>query len=580
MSKKTRTLNRRDFLKLSPVVLGGAILACSKAEQLTGGTAGLSPYPTPTLPPGTFADAVFVNGKVVTMDAADTIVQAVTVKDGLILKTGSDKDLRTLAGPKTQVVNLRGRTLTPGLIDAHTHPQLMGAYGRWTPFLVPEVKSIQDMKRKLGEVARKTAKGNWIQGICQFQALTDGRMPNRQDLDPVSPEHPVWIIHQGGHFGVANSMALKMADISATTPNPMGGVIERDPKGNLTGVLYNLQAMDLILKHIPRMTAEMVRENILSPQRLLAACGVTSFQDNYVRPPDTIRRYLEIGRQGKMLLRGAVYYALERPPDLEGALKIEHYADPFMRFAGFKFIIDGTLPVAYCHEPHKGLKWNMPTWDPKTFKRTVRTLHDTGLQICVHTLGDAALDLALDAYEEAMTANPRPHPRHRIEHCVLSTPKAIKRMKDLGIVIGFTPTLIRQGGDSCRYLFDDKRFERVMVAREWLNAGIPLAIGADAPCMPWYTAQMTLWATMARLPYSNKVIGPEQRMTIQEALRAHTIGAAYAAHEEKIKGSLEPGKFADVTVWTEDPYKLPLERLYNTTVDLTMVGGKVIYQRT
>lgn len=580
MSKKIRTLNRRDFLKLSPVVLGGAILACSKAGQVTGGTPAFSPNPVPALPSGSFADTAFFNGKVVTMDAADTIVQAVTVKDGFILKTGSDQDLRTIVGPKTQVVNLRGRTLTPGLIDAHTHPQLMGAYSRWTPFSVPEVRSIQDMKRKLTEVTRKTPKGNWIQGICQFQALPDGRMPNQQDLDPVSPEHPVWIIHQGGHFGVANSMALKMADISASTANPVGGVIERDPKGNLTGVLYNLQAMDLILKHIPRMTSEMVRENILSPQRLLAACGVTSFQDNYVRPPDTIRRYMDIGRQGKMLLRGSVYYALERPHDLEGALKLEPYADPFMRFAGFKFIMDGTLPVAYCHEPHKGLKWNMPTWDPKVFKKTIRTLHDTGLQTCVHTLGDAALDLALDGYEEAMRANPRSDPRHRIEHCVLSTPKATKRIKDLGVVIGFTPTYTRQIGDSCRYLFDDKRFERVMVTREWLEAGIPLGIGADAPCMPWYTPQMTLWATMARLPYSGKIIGPGHRMTIQEALRAHTLGAAYAAHEEKIKGSLEPGKFADVTVWTEDPYKLPLERLYNTTVDLTMVGGKVIYQRT
>ncbi len=579
MSKKMGTFNRRDFLKLSPAVLGGAILACSKSEQLAGGTAALSPGPMPTVAPGTFGDTIFVNGKVVTMDGADTIAQAVAVKDGLILKTGSDKALRELAGPKTQMIDLRERTLTPGLIDAHTHPQLMGAYSRRTSFSPPEVKSIQDLKRKLAEVTRKAAKGNWIWGISQFQALTDGRMPSRQDLDAVSPEHPVWIIHQGGHFGVANSLALKMAGISESTANPMGGVIERDTKGNLTGVLYNLQAMDLISKQIPRMTAEMVRENILSPQRLLAACGVSSFQDNYARPPDTIRRYLEIGRQEKMLLRGAIYYALERPQDLDGALTIEHYADPYMRFAGFKFILDGTLPIAYCHEPHKGLKWNMPTWDPKTFKRAVRTLHDTGLQISVHTLGDAALDLALDAYEEAMRANPRPHPRHRIEHCVLSTPKAIRRMKDLGIVIGFTPTLIRQGGDSCRYLFEDKRFERVMVARDWLKAGIPVAIGADAPCMPWYTAQMTLWATMARLPYSNKIIGPEQRLTIQEALRAHTIGAAYAAHEEKIKGSLEPGKFADVTVWTEDPYTLPLQRLYNATVDLTMVGGKIIYQK-
>jgi predicted amidohydrolase YtcJ len=574
------TLNRRDFLKLFPTVLSSAMLACSKVEQRAGGPPTLSPTAPPTLEPGTFAETIFVNGKVVTMDAADTIVQAIAIKDGLILKTGSDESLRSLTGPKTKVIDLRGRTLTPGLIDAHIHPQQMGLYSRMVPFLQPEVKSIQDMKRKLADVVAKTAKGNWIRGLCLFQALTDGRMPNRQDLDAVSPAHPVWIMHQGGHFGVANSMALKIANISANTPNPTGGVIERDPKGNPTGILFNIQATDLIIKHIPLATAEIVKENILSPQSLLAANGVTSFQDNYVRPVDTIRTYLEIGRQGKMLLRGAIYYALERPNDLDGALRIERYADKFIRFAGFKFIMDGQLPIAYTHEPHKGVTWNMPTWDPTTFKKTVRALHDTGLQICVHCLGDAALDLALDAYEEAMKANPRPDPRHRIEHCILSTPKATQRIKDIGVVIGVTPTFIRQGGDSYRYLFGDKRLERAVVTREWLEAGVHFALGADAPAMPWHTPQMTIWAAMTRLPYSNKVIGPEQRLTFREALRAHTMGAAYAAHEEKIKGSLEPGKFADVTVWTEDPYNLPVDRLYNTTIDLTMVGGKVAYQKT
>jgi predicted amidohydrolase YtcJ len=573
------SLSRRDFLRLIPTVLGSTMLAGNKPEVLAARGKTLSPSAPSSPVPGSFAETLFVNGRVITMDAADTVVQAVAIRDGLILKTGADQTLRALTGPQTQVIDLRGRTLTPGLVDAHTHPQLMGVYGRLISFSPPEVKSIQDLKHKLADVVHKTAWGNWIWGISQFQALSDGRIPNRQDLDAVSREHPVWIMHQGGHFGVANSLALKMANVNANTPNPTGGVIERDPKGAPTGVIYNIQAMDLILKQIPRTTAEMVRENILSPQHLLAACGVTSFQDNYVRPVDTVRTYLEIGRQGKMPLRGAVYYALERPEDLDGVLRIEHHADRSTRFAGFKFILDGTLPIAYCHEPHKGLRWNMPTWDPMIFKQTVRTLHDTGLQICVHTLGDAALDLALDAYEAAMRANPRSDPRHRIEHCVLSTPTATRRIKDLGVVIGFTPTLIRQGGDSCRYLFDDRRLERVMVAREWLEAGVPVGIGSDAPCMPWYTPQMTLWVAMTRLPYSGTVIGPGQRMTIHEALRAHTLGAAYAAHEEKIKGSLEPGKLADICVWTEDPYSLPWQRLHNTTIDLTMVGGRIVYQK-
>jgi predicted amidohydrolase YtcJ len=273
------TLNRRDFLKLFPIVLGGAVLSPLASSSS-------SPF---TLKPQTFADTMFVNGKVVTMDAAYTIVQAVAIKDGLILHAGSDQAIRTLTGPNTRLIDLRGRTLTPGLIDAHIHPQQMGYYGRMVPFLLPEVKSIQDMKRKLADAV---AKGSWIRGLCVFEALTDKRIPNRQDLDGVSPANPVWIMHRAGHIGVANSMALKIANVSENTPNPTGGIIERDSKGNLTGILFNLQATDLILKHIPHLTAEIVRENILSPQSLLAANGVTSFQDNYVRPPETINLYL------------------------------------------------------------------------------------------------------------------------------------------------------------------------------------------------------------------------------------------------------------------------------------------------
>lgn len=164
MIGKASTLNRRDFLRLPPSVLGSAILTCGKSERLAAAGAALSRLVPLTLAPGTFAQTIFVGGKVVTMDAADTIAQAVAIKDGLILKTGLDKDVRVLAEPTTQVIDLGGRTLTPGLIDAHTHPQLMGAYSRWISFLPPEVKSIQDMKRKLADAVQKTVKGNWILG--------------------------------------------------------------------------------------------------------------------------------------------------------------------------------------------------------------------------------------------------------------------------------------------------------------------------------------------------------------------------------------------------------------------------------
>ncbi len=305
----------------------------------------------------------------------------------------------------------------------------------------------------LAEIVAQTPPGEWVQGY--FLVVNEGRLPNRQDLDPVSPEHPVWIIQQGGHYGSANSLALQIAGVTAATPNPVGGVIERDASGEPTGVFYNHRAMDLLRRVIPRYTQEMVRDNIVSSQPIFAACGVTSFQDNNVRGTDTVATYLEAGERGEMSLRGAVYYTLEWPQDLDRALnEIEHSGgDESMRFAGFKFLLDGQAKMAYCHEPHNGERWDTPTWDPQNFKDAVRSLHDTGLQICVHCAGDAAVDLTLDAFEEAMNANPRPDPRHRIEHCILTTPEATQRMADLGVVVSTQPQFLRLGGDAYAHLY-------------------------------------------------------------------------------------------------------------------------------
>jgi predicted amidohydrolase YtcJ len=415
-----------------------------------------------------------------------------------------------------------------------------------------------------------------------------GGLPNRHDLDPVSPHHPVWIIQQGGHYGSANSLALQMAGITADTPDPVGGVIERESsgpstgsgRGEPTGVFYNHRAMDVLRRHVPQPTMEMVRDNIAATQPIFAAGGVTTFHDNNVRGVDTVGSYFDADRAGQMLIRGQVHYTLEWPGDLERALKeIEYYqGDGFMRFAGFKFLLDGQAKMAYCHQPHNGVRWDTPTWDPKIFKETVRALHDTGLQICVHCVGDAALDLTLDAYEAAMNANPRSDSRHRIEHCILSTPQATQRIKDLGVVVSTQPQFIRLGGDHYADLFGEERAKRVIVTREWLEAGVPVALGSDAPTTPWLTPQVTLFGAVARVTFSNQRFEPEQSMTIQEALRAHTMGSAYAGFEEDVKGSIEPGKLADLAVWSEDPYTAPLKRLWQIPIVMTLVGGEIVYQ--
>ena len=589
-------ITRRQFLAGAGTALAGAALACGREQGAattvpvstpapTAATPAITPTLIPTLPPivptalpEQAADLVLLSGKIITVNPADTVAQAVAIKDGLIQAVATDEDVTALVGEATQVVDLGGRAVTPGLIDAHNHLQIMGLmYGYYVPFLPPEVRSIAELQDKLAEAVAQTPEGEWVKGY--FMVVAEGRLPDRHDLDLVSPHHPVWIMQQGGHYGSANSLALQVAGISADTPDPTGGIIERDAGGEPTGVFYNHRAMDLLRRHVPLYTMDMVRENILSTQPMFAACGVTSFQDNNVRGVDTVRTYLEAGRQEEMVLRGAVYYTLEWPRDLDRALyEIEHYDDPFMRFAGFKFLLDGQAKMAYCHAPHNGVSWDTSTWDPQNYKDAVRALHDTGLQICVHCVGDAAVDLTLDAFEEAMDANPRPDPRHRIEHCILCTPEATQRMKDLGVVVSTQPQFLRMGGDGFNQLFGEERARRAIVTREWLDAGVPVALGSDAPTTPWYTPQVTLFGALTRVTASNRRHEPDQALTIQEALRAHTMGSAYAAHEEDSKGSIEVGKLADLVVWSEDPYTASVQRLWQIAIGMTLVGGQVVYQ--
>jgi predicted amidohydrolase YtcJ len=537
-----------------------------------------SPAGAPTLA-GPAADMILANGKVITVDGTDRIAQAVAVKDGLIQAVGTNDEIRALAGEKTKQIDLQGRALTPGLIDPHNHVQVMGMMGTYyASLLPPDVRSLDDLRSKLKELAAQTPTGEWVVGY--YLAVTEGRLPNRADLDLVTPDHPVWLVQMGGHYGSANSLALQAAKITSATKDPEGGVIERDAHGEPTGVFYNHRAMDLLRKAVPQQTHAQAVQNIIDTQRAFAACGVTSFQDNNVRGVDNTQAYFEVDRQGQMLIRGAIHYTLEWPNDLDRALnEVERYQDTgFMRLAGFKFLLDGQAKMAYCHEPHNGVRWDLPTWEPQSFKDAVRELHKTGLQICTHCIGDAATDLTLDAYESAMNASPRPDPRHRIEHCLLSTPQATRRMRDLGVVVSTQPSFIRLGGDYYASVFGEERMARIIVTREWLDEGVHLALGSDAPTTLWYTPQVTLFATTTRLTATNRTFHAEQCLTIQEALRAHTMGSAYAAQEETVKGSIEVGKLADMVIWSADLYTATAKELWQLPVAMTLVGGKVVYQ--
>jgi len=581
-------LTRRDFLKLSGVALGGASLACgggSKLLELTAVPTPVSPtQPIPTLAAGEVADTILVNGNIVTMDAKRTAVKALAVKNGIILFVGDDQAVRSMAGDSTQVIDLGGRTVTPGLIDAHCHLSACGLLGTaYVDISWPAVNTVEQMQAKVAEKVASTPPGEWVVGSGWLTFGGSGEYPTKHDLDPVSPNHPVMLINQGGHMAVVNSLALEMAGVNANTRDPGTGRFMREDNGEPSGLVVNHPAMDVFRRLWPPdlLDLKAMETSILNPQAKFASMGVTSFQDVYARDMDRMQAYFNIARRGEMTIRGQVMNVLEYAQELPGrieAIEAMRYEDDYMHFAGAKFQVDGALEASYTHEPHNGLAWNVTIWKPDDLNEAVRAFHDAGYQVALHTGGDAAVDMALDAIENAMNKNPRPDPRHRIEHSVLNTEAALQRTKDLGVVISTQPTLIWAFADACERIWGEERAQRLIPTRTWLDMGVPLCLSSDAPSMPWWDPQHTLCASMVRVSASRKPISPEQAMTIEEAMYAHTMAGAYADFAENKKGSLEPGKFADLIVWHDNPYAAAPQDLVDLTIDLTMVGGKIVYQ--
>lgn len=586
-------LTRRGFLVFSGAALGSATLACRGGPRLLELTAVPNPgrvtprpppafNPSPVVDASAVADTILVNGNVVTMDVKRAAAQAVAIKDGLILLVGDDQAVRNTAGDSSQVIDLSGRTVTPGLIDAHCHLSACGLLGTaYVDISWPGVKTIREMQARVAEWIAKTPPGEWVVGSGWLSF--EGRYPNKHDIDPVSPHHPVMLINQGGHMAVVNSYALELAGVNAATRDPRHGLFVREANDEPNGTVVNHPAMDVFRRLWPpaMLDLQVMENSILSPQAKFAAMGVTSFQDVYARDMDRMQAYFNLARRGEMSIRGQVMNVLEYSQELNGrieAIEAMRYEDDFMHFAGAKFQLDGAGEAAFTNEPHDGLAWNLSIWDPEDIKEAVSAFHDAGYQVACHAIGDAAVDLALDAIEAAMNANPRHDPRHRIEHAVLNSDAALQRTKDLGVVISTQPQAIRVFADALEKLWGTERMQRMMPTRSWLDLGVPLALSSDAPSMPWWDPQTTLFGSIVRASASKKPVSPEQALTIEEAMYAHTMGGAYADFAEDKKGSLEPGKFADLIVWHDNPYSVEPRDLINLSVDLTMVGGEVLHQ--
>lgn len=572
-------LSRRDFLKYTTIGVGTlALSGCFRQNQpvtITPSTANPILYQNaPPTPPGGVPDLILHNAKILTIDAADSIAQAVAVKSGRIQAVGSDEIIIPQADGSTQMLDLGGRVLTPGLIDPHFHLSVIALMNSWEAFPL-EIDTIEALVQRLSEIVAGYAANEWIQGY--FESSFGGVLPDRYQLDEVSPQNPVFISHRGGHLGVANSLALQLAEIGQDYESPVGGVIELDDDGVPTGRFYNHRAMNVLRAAIPARSDENMLNDIRD-QSIPASVGITTFHDVYVHDVNTISAYYSVGSAGEMTVRGSLYPTLENPGEITYALNLPRYRDDFFRLGGFKLQIDGQIPTAYTYQRHVGETWDMPAWDPDLFKETIRQLHEAEHQVCVHCFGDAAIDLTLDAFEEAMDAYPRSDPRHRIEHYLIPTEEAIQRTRDLGVIASVSSSFIPQAGEAYITTFGEERCERLLPARALLDAGAVVALNSDYPTTYWAAPMMAMSGAMQRLSNMGNPISPEQGITFSEALRAHTLAPAYAGFDEADKGSIEVGKLADFAVWTNDPSAMSAAELAEATIDMTMVGGEVVYQ--
>lgn len=522
------------------------------------------------------AQLVMYNGNIITVNSDDDIVEAVAVKDSIFIYVGTNTGVEEYIGAETEVIDLDGLTVTPGIIDAHTHMIYFGqAENQYVNLRPPEVTSIDEILAKIEERVNEVGPGVWVIGDGFFR-LEDGRLPTKWDLDQVSPNNPVILNSMGGHFGTANSVALDTAGITDTTANPPGGFIEHDSvTGEVNGILWNHPGMDMVRKYIPAFDTSELIYDVKYAQDVYLADGLTSIQDVNTRGRSRIFAYSKTALDGDLKIRTYMHFTIEKPHDAITAIEhIPLFKFPMIAHGGCKFLLDGQPPTSYTYNPHPGPSWNMSTWNADTLKKYVKMLHREGRQISFHVMGDAAIDMALDAIDEAQQDTLITDIRHRLEHVMIPTAQSLKRMKDLGVLVCMQPGAIYTGGDYYNYYWEDD-INRLMPLRAMIDSGLHVSLGSDFPTVIELDPRVALWGALVRKTSSGLVISPGQRITMREALRAHTYEAAYASFDEDVKGSIETGKYADMTVWTKDLYNITPAEILDAKIVMTIVGGTV-----
>jgi predicted amidohydrolase YtcJ len=532
--------------------------------------------------PDLFADLVLLNGKVVTVDADETIAEAVAVKGSLIVAVGSDEEVSQTIGDETQVVDLEGRTILPGLIDSHMHPGSYGVFWVRGVRCGPDIESMEELLGRIGEKADATPEGRWILGY----ALDDvrlGRYPSRAELDGVTPENPLYIQRRDGHIGVANSLALGAAGIDKDTPDPPHGKIDRDEAGEPTGVLRE-SAKDLVAGMFPPYTEDEYVEGLRHVFDEFVSLGLTTIHASMTGSTE-FRAMQRLRRRGESKLRVCVHASGREEGMLEALIAAgiqTPFGDDWLKLTELEWVFDTSTSgrTAAYYGPYVGEpdNYGILLYDQDDITDRVKRAHEAGIRIGLDGIGDRGIDRALNAIEAALKEKPREDHRHRIEHCCYVTPPIQRRLKALGVIDASANGFLHDLGDAYKANRGEEEMRWMWPHRTLIDQGIPAPAHSDCPVCspnPW----LGIYGLVTRKTSGGDVLFAGEGITPLEAIRAYTIDGAYAAWEEDIKGSVEPGKLADLVVLDLDPLAIPPDDLRNVETVMTVIDGKIVYER-
>ncbi len=552
------------------------------------------------------ADLILAGGPVITLDAESRVAEAVAVRGERVAAVGTAAEIEALAGPGTRRVDLAGRAVTPGLMDAHMHFASGGANRLYNLDLsYPNVENIADVQAMVAEQAGRVGEGEWVRGGGWDEGkLEELRYIRASDLDAVDEGRPVWLMHTMGHYGVANSVALAMAGVTAETADPPGGTIDRDADGAPTGVLKE-SAMGLVTRLIPRLGPDEQREGIRALADAFNAECMTGAKDPGIVQA-TWDAYADVLADGDLSVRVFVLWS-----ELDGTIEeVRAYAERLAAFTrpyestgddrliagGVKLYIDGSggARTAWLHED-----WNReftgvdagnrgyPTMDPDELRRRFRAYHDAGLHVSIHSIGDRAIDWTVESFHEALAATPTRGLRHGVIHSNIPTDRALDAMAELqrDWQAGYpepSPTFTWWIGDTYAGNFGPERALRLNPFGSYLERGMIWASGSDYFVTP-FPARYGVWASVARRPllgvYGEAPYGTAESVDAETALRSFTVWAAHQMFLEDEAGTIEAGKYADLAVWDRDPLAVPTDELRDMVCEMTVFNGEVVFER-